>query len=303
MLDGTSNRSATESRASVAMVLAHWWTGGPGMVATFRSLLHSERVRTQIVPIGLSGRLAACALLLSIALPVSSALPISGTALAQPESARSLFERAIEARQADELILAEELLSQSLELDPRSPTVFNLAEVRSRLGRYCDAVSLYRALGEGRYGELGEAQLREVRSRASLGEAHTALTAIVVSGSPTARLRIDTSAPRTVRADERTTVCLDEGEHVISASGAGLLVQEREVEIVAGSTPRVHFVLEPIPEADSSLLAEPWLWITVGLVVAAGATVAVGLVLGSSDDTVEDPVFGNKATLGGILFP
>ncbi len=231
------------------------------------------------------------------ALGLLFALALSASpAQAQDDSARGLFEQAMEARRQDELQLAEELLTRSLELDPRSATMFNLAEVRGRLGKHCSAVQLCRALREGRYGELAPEQLAEVASRERQSLAQTATVSVRVEGARAARLRVDANAPRSVGGGDAQTMCLDAGDHVLVASAAGRMTVERALTVEGGTTPEVALTLLPLAEGGS-VVEEPAFWLALGAVLLAGVGITLGVVFGTEEDRVVDPVFGNKATL------
>lgn len=83
---------------------------------------------------------------------------------------------------------------------------------------------------------------------------------------------------------------LDPGRYRLEADGPSGL-RAIEAEVIAGETVRVK--LQPEPQ---SVLQSPWLWIGVGVVVAAGVVVGV-LAFGGGPEPIRDPVYDVIQTL------
>ncbi len=224
----------------------------------------------------------------------------------EQEEARALFDQAMEARTADDMARAEELLERSLELAPSAPTAFNLAEVQMRLGRACAAADLYAALLSDDFGKLDPARTRDVRRRRGSALRRTARLTIRLSGAASAALTVDAAEATELRRTNPTVLCADVGAHRVSASADGFATAEERVTVDAGEDAEVELALTAIAAAvtthdevdDTDGGISPIWWVVAGvLVVGAAVAITAALVLTSGPDQVVDPVWGNKMAL------
>jgi hypothetical protein len=222
------------------------------------------------------------------------------------EEARALFNQAMQARTADDMARAEELLERSLELEPSAPTAFNLAEVQMRLGHACAAADLYGALLGDDFGKLDPARTREVGRRQRAALRRTARLSVRLDGAPSASLTVDARDALEVSRGTPAIVCVDAGAHRVTAAAEGFATEEERFSVDAGDEHEVALTLRSIAAADVLSSDEvdevddgisPWWWVLAGvLVVGAAVGITVAVTAGGTDEVV-DPVWGNKAAL------
>jgi hypothetical protein len=222
------------------------------------------------------------------------------------EEARALFNQAMEARTADDMARAEELLERSLELSPSAPTAFNLAEVQMRLGHACAAAELYGALLADDFGKLDPARTREVRRRQRAALRRTARLTVELEGASSAAVSVDARDALEVDGGTPAIVCIDAGAHRVTATAEGYATEVERFSVDAGQEHEVALTFrsiaadvsspgDDVDEDDGGI--SPWWWVLAGaLVVGAAVGITVALTSGGTDEVV-DPVWGNKAAL------
>jgi hypothetical protein len=248
------------------------------------------------------------------ALPLLAILTLAGTASAQARDdtarARALFEEASTAVAEGRLAEAQELFRESLALEPRAATAFNLAVALRESGAFAEALDTYEALLAGDYGELSREQRRDVRAsieetRASLGR-----VIVTVNGADDVLILVDGRTLQRVDDGARVEVVVDPGEHVVTARAADIRPIDEEVRVGRGESRNVELDLAPWATDETGhdetgdgggLFSSPWPWIIFGAVVLAGAAVAIAVTVGSGEPEPQplpdDLVLGRVSTL------
>lgn len=249
---------------------------------------------------------------------VFGATPASAQSAQEQALAREYFQRATQAAERQDWDEAAEYFGRSYELVRRLPPLFNWASSLAQAGRLVEARERYQryvALGEDEE-LIQEAQrvIEEIEPRIAR------LTVLVESLQPSDEVRLDDDP--LAAAAIGAPLPSDPGAHVVTVSrGSAELVREgfvlREGESrtlsltvqtpgdLNGSTPDAGpYLDENNREEDEggSVLASPWLWLTVGLVLAAGATVATVLLV-DSDSGADLPLYEGTADPASVGLP
>ncbi len=238
------------------------------------------------------------------------ALFTSGAA-AQDDTARAraLFEEASAAMASGRVAAARDLFSESLTLEPRAATAYNLAVTLRESGDLTEALSTYEALLAGDYGPLEAEKTREVRRAVTAVRRELGRLIIEVDGADEVLLRVDGRALETVSAGSRMEALVNPGDHVVTARAPRSEPAERQIVVESGQSLPISFDLAPPTEApsseeevedDASLFASPWPWIIFGVVALAGAAVAIAVTAASEpapEPLPDDLVLGRVMTL------
>ena len=189
-------------------------------------------------------------ILLVISCVVLGARPLAAAGDAKRErDARVLFERAVKSLREGQYAEARDLLNQSLVLEERPATAFNLGVAYRGTGESLRAIDVLRELVAERYGKLEAAQRREVTALIHAIEREVANVEIAGSGADKIQIRIDGRHVGDLIHGESRTFRADGGEKLISASAADHVTIEKRVRLVRGKRVKVAFTLRPTREA------------------------------------------------------
>lgn len=236
---------------------------------------------------------------------------LASTARADEAAARRLFEEAAAALQEGRFVVARDLLRRSLDEHAAAPTAFNLAVALRGTGETVEAVDLFEALLDGRYGRLDGARRTEVQSLLRETRADVATIRIEIAGPPSANARVDGEP---VAPDRRGALTrrVDAGRHLVTATAEGWEPAEERIEIARGAETTVTLTLTrrasaPLadraspatapPRDSSTLLDSPWFWLATGAAIVAAITIGILLSTDTTSDPTRDPVFGIIETL------
>ena len=249
-------------------------------------------------------------------------------AFAQPAApdaqARGAFDRGIADVDAGRFANAVAAFEESYRLRPVAVVLFNLAGAYSRLGRHQQAIATYeRYLAEGG-ARLPPDRVQSVRER--IAELRRDLPVVVLHIRPAPFTLTVDGRPQTVTGDE---LALDPGNHLLVVSAPAHAAQQREVQLAPGgrvtwdaaltaegaagppvvgtppvTTARVavtpHPPLGAAPVASPAITSRWWFWTGLGVVVAGGTVLALGLT-GAFDHT-QAPVSGTAYDVSAIRF-
>ncbi len=251
-------------------------------------------------------------------------------ASAQPAApdaqARAAFDRGIADVDAGRFANAVVAFEESYRLRPAAVVLFNLASAYSRLGRHQQAIATFeRYLTEGGARLLPD-RVQAVRDR--IAELRRDLPVVLLRVRP---------APFTLTVDGRLQavtgeeLALDPGSHLLVASAPAHASQQREVQLAPGgrvtwdvelvpegaatapvlvppvvsSTPPARIELTPHPPpapegpaATPGITSRWWFWTGLGVVVAGGTVLALGL--SGAFDTTQAPVGGTAYDVSAI---
>jgi hypothetical protein len=163
--------------------------------------------------------------------------------------ARVLFERAVKSLREGQFAEARDLLNQSLILEERPATAFNLGVAYRGTGESLRAIDVLRDLLAERYGKLEPAQRREVSVMIRDVEREVANVEITAQGADKIQIRIDGRHVGDLTSGETRTFRADGGERLISAFAVDHVTVEKRVRLDRGKRSRVSFTLRPTREA------------------------------------------------------
>jgi hypothetical protein len=210
------------------------------------------------------------------------------------ERGQELFAEAAGARDDGRWEDARRLLEESLSVYPHFPTAWNLVAALEATDDLPAAERLLERILGGEYGNLETAERGSVTERLEAVAAQLGTVVVNVPPDAGATISVDDAEPSRADASGRLVLRLPAGPARVRARGEGIS-EVRSVDVVATETVTVRFELsaplerQPSNDEESdagSVWTSPWLWITVGLLIAGGA-VATGIVLGTGN---EDPV-------------
>ncbi len=261
------------------------------------------------------------ALALALTPAVSFAQP------ANPEvQARTAFERGIAEVDAGRFASAVAAFEESYRLRPVAVVLFNLAGAYSRMGRHQQSIATYeRYLTEGT--RLPPDRVQSVRDR--IAELRREMPVVVLHVRPAPFTLTVDGRPQAVTGDE---LALDPGSHLLVVSAASRASQQREVQLSPGAritwdaelvadnaaaptapvvavaaTPTAPVVTTPHPagetpvtprESSPGITSRWWFWTGLGVVVAGGTALALGL--SGTFDTTQAPVAGTAYNLSAV---
>jgi hypothetical protein len=163
--------------------------------------------------------------------------------------ARVLFERAVQSLREGQFAEARDLLNQSLVLEERPATAFNLGVAYRGTGESLRAIDVLRDLLSERYGKLEAAQRREVSALIREVEREVANVEITARGADKIQIRIDGRHVGDLAGGETRVFRADGGERLISASAVDHVAGEKRVRLPRGKRAKVSFNLIPTREA------------------------------------------------------
>lgn len=229
------------------------------------------------------------------------------------EDARAMFSVGILALEQGDNTAAHAAFVRSLELHPTSAAAFNLAGVLSDIDRPAAAHALYEELARGVYGELTPEQRAEVvRLSAEADAASARIEVSVVAAGPVSVTIGEHSG--TASEGAPFVQIVDPGEHVVRGTTEGARPTERQVNVRSGGVGRTLLRFETIAPVTTVVDLEDevgpeeggmenpdarggrtWLWVVLGVVVAAGITTAV--VLTTRESSTPENVLPATGTL------
>ena len=235
------------------------------------------------------------------------------TASAQPtvEQARQHFETGVAAMQRQEWAPEHAAFEESMRLRRSASVALNLGVVLHQLGRLVEArVRLQE------FNELATDQLR-VTHAAQVNELLTNIARRL------ARVRFVELSPasavvsvdgRRAALNETNEAVFDPGAHAVRVEATGHQPFEERVEVAAGATREMRVTLAEAPAGTTVATPHPaqpaarvrtpefyerwWFWTAIGVVVVAGATVAVVRATATADP----PPTTTGVVLNGIRF-
>jgi hypothetical protein len=265
--------------------------------------------------------------LLAVALALTPA--VSFAQPANPEAqARTAFERGIADVDAGRFASAVAAFEESYRLRPVAVVLFNLAGAYSRMGRHQQSIATYeRYLAEGT--RLPPERVQSVRDR--IAELRREMPVVVLCVRPAPFTLTVDGRPQAVTGDE---LALDPGSHILVVSAPSRAPQQREVQlspgaritwdaelvaentaaptapVVVATTPAVTapaVVTTPHPagetpvtprESSPGITSRWWFWTGLGVVVAGGTVLALGL--SGTFDTTQAPVPGTAYDVSAV---
>ncbi|MEM9070005.1 MAG: hypothetical protein AAGE52_15970 [Myxococcota bacterium] len=225
---------------------------------------------------------------------ICALLCLPGLSRAQDaDAATRAFDRGIQAQNEGLLSVARDAFRQALALAPSRAAAFNLAYVLKSLEQTTEAIALFERLSDGEFGSLREEQASEVDALLEESRRELARVSLSVCGVPEPQVRIDGERTLRLRDCSPHALLLDAGRHVFSASAERVRPEERALSLRAGQELTLRVDLEPPPRRP--LRRNPWIWVAVGVVVAGGIALAIGL--SQRQGPYVDDVFGVTDTL------
>ena len=163
--------------------------------------------------------------------------------------ARALFERAVKSLREGQFAEARDFLNQSLVLEERPGTAFNLGVAYRGTGEGLRAIQVLRDLLAERYGKLEAAQRREVSALIREIEREVSNVEITAQGADKIQIRIDGRHVGDLASGETRVFRADGGERLISAVAVDHITVEKRVRLPRGKRSKVSFTLIPTREA------------------------------------------------------
>ena len=260
---------------------------------------------------------------LALLLAVAALTPAVASAQTAPTDAeaRAAFERGMAETTANRYASAVAAFEESYRLRPVAVVLFNLAGAYSRMGRHQQSIATYeRYLTEG--GDRVAAE-RVQWVRARIAELRSSLPVVVLQLRPAnVAITVD-GRPQVVTGGE---VTLDPGNHLLVASAPGHAPQQRDLHLAPGTritwnaqleptaveaTPataplalRAAVTPHPASAPDAPVASSPgitsrwWFWTGLGVVVAGGTVLALGL--SGTFDTTQAPVPGTAYDVSAV---
>ncbi len=190
------------------------------------------------------------------------------------DEARAAFADGLAAAEDERWSDAERAFRRSYALSGAQVALLNLAHCLQSLGRPREARdSFARLLGDTTL----DADLRAEAER-GLAEAATHVAHARLEGAPSEPVEVQVDGvptdPEVIAQTLRLE--LDPGTHALAVSAPGRVSWSWRGALEPGQELTLMLDLPLVPH-EASILESPWLWLTVGLVVAAGVGVGVGL--------------------------
>lgn len=211
--------------------------------------------------------------------------------LEDPPGYRELITAAISEYEAGRLDEARLLMQRAHSVFPNARTLRGLGMVAFELREYAESA---RRLDQALRSPLRplEGELR-TQTVALLARAHSFVGRLTLDLKPASiTVFVDGVA---VDVDGTQPLTLALGDHTIEVRAVGYVTELRRFHVVGGEEASLRFALTPlaVPAAQREarpLRRNPWLWISVGVVVAAGAATAI--VLSRDEPAKESPYRG-----------
>jgi tetratricopeptide (TPR) repeat protein len=259
----------------------------------------------------------------ALAVP-SGAVADSAAAAREPSGYRQTVNRAVREFDAGNYAEARALFNRAHDLLPSARTHLGLGLSEYELRNYGTSIEQLEKALASQVKPLSP----ELRKSAEdvLAKARDLIGRVQLDVTPNAGRVLVDGVP--VALVEGQALILEVGDHTIEVQTAGYLPERRALKIVGGEQVKLTVALRP-PEAapgpaaaaESDLVAaeppaperddraqgkrwykSPWLWVSVGLVVAGGAVTA-GLLLrpDAQEIRTSEPTVGDTTPEGGVL--
>ena len=201
--------------------------------------------------------------------------------------ARSLFEQGTEAVDDGRLADGRELLRSAAELCPILQVWFNLGFALRRSGFTSEAIEIFEALLDGRYGALTADQERTIREQLNGARGELGTFRLTVTPEGAARVSLDGRVVGAMTVGAPFVFRADAGSHVVAASLEEARA-ERRVDIARGQMLDVALELEDPPQTG----IPTWVWVVGGIAIAAAAAVTIILLAVPQQLPSEGPIIG-----------
>jgi tetratricopeptide (TPR) repeat protein len=262
------------------------------------------------------------ALALSALAVPSGALAESAAAAREPSGYRQTVNRAVREFDAGNYAEARAMFNRAHDLFPNARTHLGLGLSEYELRNYGTSIEHLEQALASQVKPLS-AELRK-SAEDVLGKARDLIGRVQLDVTPNAGRVLVDGVP--VALIEGQALVLEVGDHTIEVQTAGYLPERRALKIVGGEQVKLTVALRapepaPGPAAESSPVAaeppaserddraegkrwykSPWLWVSVGLVVAGGAVTA-GLLLRPDKEEIrpDEPNVGDNTPPGGVF--
>lgn len=223
-----------------------------------------------------------------------------------PDSAQLLFQAGAASYRDGRAADAIELFRQSMELEPRPVTGWNLALAERTVGDFVAAIRTVDRLTRGDFGAI-EDELRSdaIRLRAELS-ARVATLVVSVVGAPVADVDVDGEAVGRASSASPLTVVVNPGAHRVDGHMLEARASTSYIDAEGGAEVPVSLRFVPVgtstaeipaletPSPSRGIEEEPAFWgVLIALVVlGAGAGAVGGVVASDAAAPLADPVFG-----------
>jgi hypothetical protein len=207
------------------------------------------------------------------------------------ERAEALHDRGLEALDQLRFARARDLFMESFDIYPSLGTAFNLGLAYRGTGQARAALEIWERVLAGELGPLSDEQRGQVEELASEVRTQVAHLEIRIELPARATVTIDGEEIGVVTRGAARDVPLDPGRRVVSLRADGYETSVRAIPLAAGARERLSVRMRPIPVGDTSVFEEPLFWTIAGIVIAAGAAVAIFFATGPhyEDPTSNEP--------------
>lgn len=266
----------------------------------------------------MSGAGAKHALGLALLVTITLALTL-GSSPAAAQQPSSLVERARAAAARGEWREARDLLRDALERSPEPAIAFNLALAHRQIGELGAAIALFERLLGGELGAVPADRAQRIRELLDATRRERGTLEIHVRGAPDAAVEID-GAPvgrASAREDDALRAEVDPGPRTVLVRAADGRSVETRVDVARGGVTPVRIEVgggaasprevarrgHPAPSSALTVARRPddrhdsggavpaWVWIGGGVLVAAGAAIAITLAVTSNAEPDMPPEF------------
>ncbi len=229
--------------------------------------------------------------------------PASGDEQTEPQTAeqtkaRSLFELGRAAIEAEEFERAIDFFRESLELEDRVATAFNLGLALALAGKPLDSVTQLEAVLAEEHGPITAVQRNEIQNRLTSIRRQLGTLRLHVYGEGPLQIKVDGAQMATAPNGARFTWSFLPGEHDVHARAADGASAHKRVILRADTVETLVLRAESQTSvADATLQGSPspedevdgddgfpvWAWVALG-VLAAGSGIAIFAITQSDDD-------------------